>query len=101
MSVVTERESGLLVVDRGQEIKRGPVVAIVGGQWGDEGKGKLINDLARDAYLVIRSNGGDNAGHTIENEFGTYVHHIVPSGMSYPNTINIIGPGAILNPISA
>ena len=74
------------------------VVAIVGAQWGDEGKGRVVDFLAQDAACVIRFQGGDNAGHTVINQFGTFRLHLVPSGIFNPATVNIIGTGAVVNP---
>ena len=74
------------------------VSAIVGGNWGDEGKGKLTDVFAADADFVIRFQGGANAGHTIINQYGKYVLHILPSGVFQEGTVNIIGPGAAFNP---
>ena len=73
------------------------VTAIVGGNWGDEGKGKMTDVFAEDADFVIRFQGGANAGHTIINEYGKYVLHILPSGVFQKGTVNIIGPGAAFN----
>lgn len=73
------------------------VTAIVGGNWGDEGKGKLTDVCAADADYVIRFQGGANAGHTIINEYGKYVLHILPSGVFQPGTVNLIGAGAAFN----
>ena len=73
------------------------VTAIVGGNWGDEGKGKLTDVFAEDADYVIRFQGGANAGHTIINQYGKYVLHILPSGVFQKGTVNIIGPGAAFN----
>ncbi len=73
------------------------VTAIVGGNWGDEGKGKLTDVFAADADYVIRFQGGANAGHTIINQYGKYVLHILPSGVFQKGTVNIIGPGAAFN----
>ena len=78
-------------------IEHDMVTAIVGGNWGDEGKGKLTDVCAADADFVIRFQGGANAGHTIINEYGKYVLHILPSGVFQPNTVNIIGAGAAFN----
>src|ERR671932_646033 len=77
-----------------------PVTAVVGGHWGDEGKGKVINLLARDADLVIRGHGGANAGHTVVNEQGRFAVHLVPAGIFNPRALCIIGPrvGDLLNP---
>lgn len=73
------------------------VTAIVGGNWGDEGKGKLTDVFAENADYVIRFQGGANAGHTIINEYGKYVLHILPSGVFQKGTVNLIGPGAAFN----
>ena len=75
-----------------------PVVAVVGGQWGDEGKGKIIDLLAEEAEFVIRSQGGDNAGHTVVNPLGEFALHLVPCGVFNPAVICIIAPGVALNP---
>jgi adenylosuccinate synthase len=76
------------------------VTAIVGAQWGDEGKGRIIDYLAQHADVVIRFQGGDNAGHTVINEFGKHALHLIPSGIFNPNTTNIIGSGCVVNPQS-
>ena len=75
-----------------------PVFAVVGGQWGDEGKGKVIDMLAGRAHVVIRAQGGDNAGHTIVNSQGKFALHLVPAGIFNPETLCVIGPGVALNP---
>lgn len=77
-----------------------PVTAIVGAQWGDEGKGRIIDYLAQEADVVIRFQGGDNAGHTVINQFGKHALHLIPSGIFNPNTQNIIGSGCVVNPQS-
>jgi adenylosuccinate synthase len=74
------------------------VVAIVGGQWGDEGKGKVIDLLAEKAQLVARFSGGDNAGHTVINPLGEFRLHLVPSGIFYPQVTCVIGNGVAINP---
>jgi adenylosuccinate synthase len=76
------------------------VTAIVGAQWGDEGKGRIIDYLAQNVDVVIRFQGGDNAGHTVINEFGKHALHLIPSGIFNPNTQNIIGSGCVVNPQS-
>jgi len=76
------------------------VTAIVGAQWGDEGKGRIIDYLAQEADVVIRFQGGDNAGHTVINEYGKHALHLIPSGIFNPNTQNIIGSGCVVNPQS-
>lgn len=75
-----------------------PVIAIIGGQWGDEGKGKIVDMLAERAQLVARFSGGDNAGHTVINPYGEFRLHLVPSGIFYQNVICIIGNGVVINP---
>jgi adenylosuccinate synthase len=74
------------------------VTAVVGAQWGDEGKGRIIDFLAQEADVVIRFQGGDNAGHTVINEYGKHALHLIPSGIFNPNTQNIIGSGCVVNP---
>jgi adenylosuccinate synthase len=74
------------------------VVTIVGGQWGDEGKGKIIDLLAEKAKIVARFSGGDNAGHTVINPYGEFRLHLVPSGIFYPQVTCIIGNGVAINP---
>ncbi len=71
--------------------------AIVGANWGDEGKGKITDMYAADSDLVIRFQGGANAGHTIINEKGRFALHLLPSGVCYSHTVNIIGNGVALN----
>ena len=77
-----------------------PVSTVVGAQWGDEGKGRVIDFFAQDADMVIRFQGGDNAGHTVINEFGTFRLHLVPSGIFNPVTKCIVGAGTVVNPDS-
>jgi adenylosuccinate synthase len=69
----------------------------VGANWGDEGKGKTTDYFAQNADIVVRFQGGSNAGHTIINEQGKFVLHLLPSGVLYPNVINILGPGVAVN----
>lgn len=73
------------------------IKAIVGANWGDEGKGKLTDVFASEADVVVRFQGGNNAGHTIINEYGRYSLHMLPSGIFYKHTTNIIGNGVALN----
>lgn len=73
------------------------VKAIVGANWGDEGKGKITDMLAESSDMVIRFQGGANAGHTIINNFGKFALHSLPSGVFYPHVTNIIGNGVALN----
>jgi adenylosuccinate synthase len=73
------------------------VTAIVGANWGDEGKGKIVDCLSSRADIVVRFQGGQNAGHTIINEHGRFVMHLLPSGVFYPGIINVLGPGVALD----
>ena len=76
-----------------------PVIAVVGGQWGDEGKGKIIDLLARRAQVVVQAQGGNNAGHTIVNEqVGKFALHLVPAGIFNPATLSN-EYGVALNPV--
>ena len=72
------------------------VKAIVGANWGDEGKGKITDMLAADSDIVIRFQGGANAGHTIINEYGKFALHLLPSGSFNQNVTNMIGNGVAL-----
>jgi adenylosuccinate synthase len=74
------------------------VIAVVGAQWGDEGKGRVVDYLATDADLVIRYGGGNNAGHTVVNPHGHFKLHLIPSGIFYPATRNLLGGGVVINP---
>ncbi len=75
-----------------------PVIAVIGAQWGDEGKGKVVDLLAEKAGVVARFSGGDNAGHTVINPYGEFRLHLIPSGIFYPYTVAIIGNGVVINP---
>lgn len=75
-----------------------PAVVVVGLQWGDEGKGKIVDFLSREAQLVIRHQGGNNAGHTVFVGEDRYILHLIPSGVLYPNTLCAIGNGVVVNP---
>jgi len=75
-----------------------PLVAVVGVQWGDEGKGKIVDLLAEKASLVGRFSGGANAGHTVCNPYGEFRLHLMPSGIFYPHTVCIIGNGVVVSP---
>jgi adenylosuccinate synthase len=74
------------------------VTVVVGAQWGDEGKGRIVDYLAQRAQMVIRFQGGDNAGHTVVNDYGTFALHIIPSGIFNPDTACIVGAGTVVNP---
>ena len=73
------------------------VRAIVGANWGDEGKGKITDMLAKESDIIIRFQGGSNAGHTIINDYGKFALHLLPSGVFYSHTTSIIGNGVALN----
>ena len=73
------------------------VTAIVGACWGDEGKGKITDTLAKQADVVVRFQGGSNAGHTIINDYGRFALHLLPSGVFYSHITNVIGNGVALN----
>ncbi|WP_199616274.1 adenylosuccinate synthase [Paenibacillus alkalitolerans] len=73
------------------------ITAVVGANWGDEGKGKITDVLAAQSRYVVRYQGGSNAGHTIINQFGKFALHLLPSGVFYPEVVNVIGPGVALN----
>ena len=75
-----------------------PAYAVIGGQWGDEGKGKVIDYLAGDVDSVVRYAGGNNAGHTVVNDKGTFQLHLVPSGICWPDVYGIIGNGVVVDP---
>ena len=74
------------------------VTVLVGGQWGDEGKGKVIDLLADTVDMVIRSQGGNNAGHTVVTGGKEHRFHLIPSGILYPRTTCIIGHGVVVDP---
>ena len=74
------------------------VTAVLGAQWGDEGKGKLVDVLARDGDIVARFSGGNNAGHTVITEQGEFKFHLLPSGVVWPHTLNVIGNGVVVDP---
>ena len=75
-----------------------PAYAVLGAQWGDEGKGKIIDFLARDADVVARFSGGNNAGHTVINDMGDFSLHLIPCGVFRQNVMNIIGNGVVVDP---
>ena len=73
------------------------VTAVVGANWGDEGKGKITDYIARQADVVVRFQGGNNAGHTVINDYGKFALHLLPSGVFHSHVTNVIAPGAALN----
>ena len=74
------------------------VLAIIGAQWGDEGKGKIVDELSMHADFVVRYQGGSNAGHRVVHEQGEFSFRLVPSGILFPNTKCIIGNGVVVDP---
>jgi adenylosuccinate synthase len=74
------------------------VIAVVGAQWGDEGKGRVVDYLADEADLVVRYGGGNNAGHTVVNPHGHFKLHLIPSGIFHPGTRNLLGNGVVIHP---
>lgn len=77
-----------------------PLDIVVGIQWGDEGKGRIVDLLAADADYVARFNGGDNAGHTVTVGSQTFKLHLVPSGVVHPHAVSMIGNGVVVNPVT-
>jgi adenylosuccinate synthase len=77
-----------------------PALVVVGAQWGDEGKGKIVDLLAQTADMVVRYSGGDNAGHTVMNPQGDFSLHTVPSGIFCPQAVCVLGNGMVVNPES-
>ena len=74
-----------------------PATIIMGGQWGDEGKGKLTDALASQASMVVRANGGSNAGHTVKTDKGTFKLHLIPSGILNDDVVCVIGAGVVID----
>lgn len=74
------------------------ITVLVGAQWGDEGKGKMIDYLSGDSDLIVRFQGGDNAGHTVVNDKGVFKLHLIPSGIFEDNCVSLIGTGTVVNP---
>ena len=74
------------------------VTAVLGAQWGDEGKGKIVDFLARDVDIVARFSGGNNAGHTVINEQGEFKLHLVPAGIFWPQATCVVGNGVVVDP---
>ena len=74
------------------------VTVIIGCQWGDEGKGKMVDFMSQDADVVVRVQGGANAGHTIVAGGQQYILHLIPSGILNPKTVCVIGQGVVVDP---
>jgi len=75
-----------------------PAIVVVGGQWGDEGKGKVVDLLSEKAGMVVRFSGGNNAGHTVVNPLGEFRMHVIPCGIFYPGVTSIISNGVVVDP---
>ena len=73
-------------------------ITVVGAQWGDEGKGKIVDLLSGEVDLVVRFQGGNNAGHTVIVDGEKYVLHVIPSGILHPGKVCVIGNGVVLDP---
>ena len=80
-----------------EEVDVVPVTAVVGVNWGDEGKGRVVDYLAQDADVVVRYQGGANAGHTVVNQYGLHRLHLLPSGVFNPSVLNVLGPGMVVD----
>ncbi|MBO7398301.1 MAG: adenylosuccinate synthetase, partial [Clostridia bacterium] len=72
--------------------------AIVGINWGDEGKGRMVDLLTGQYDIVVRYQGGGNAGHTVVNDYGKFALHLLPSGIFHENVVNVLGNGVALDP---
>ena len=77
-----------------------PNIIIVGTQWGDEGKGKIVDYLTETSDVVVRAQGGANAGHTVFNQGQKYVLHLMPSGILWPGKECVIGNGVVIDPLA-
>lgn len=75
-----------------------PAIAVIGAQWGDEGKGKIVDLIAEKVKMVVRFSGGNNAGHTVVNQLGEFKMHLIPSGILYPGVVCLIGRGVVVDP---
>ncbi|MHB1380921.1 MAG: adenylosuccinate synthetase, partial [Thermoleophilia bacterium] len=75
-----------------------PGTVVVGTQWGDEGKGRIIDNLSEKSQMVVRFQGGNNAGHTIITSQGEFKFHLIPSGILYPHVTAVIGNGVVVDP---
>ena len=73
------------------------LTSIAGVNWGDEGKGRMVDLLSRDYDIVVRYQGGNNAGHTVVNERGKFIMNLLPSGILRQETVNILGPGMVID----
>ena len=74
-----------------------PAVIVLGAQWGDEGKGKATDQLGQHTDLVVKFNGGNNAGHTVINHLGKFILNLLPSGILRENVVNVMGNGMVID----
>ena len=77
-----------------------PNTIIVGAQWGDEGKGKIVDYLTESSDIIVRAQGGNNAGHTVIHDDQKYILHLIPSGILWPEKKCVIGNGVVIDPVS-
>ncbi|MCB1080076.1 MAG: adenylosuccinate synthetase, partial [Verrucomicrobiae bacterium] len=77
-----------------------PNIVVAGAQWGDEGKGKIVDWLTESADIVVRPQGGNNAGHTVISDGKTYILHLIPSGILWPGKRCVIGNGVVMDPVA-
>jgi len=75
-----------------------PTILVIGAQWGDEGKGKIVDYLAQRSEIIVRYNGGPNAGHTVVNKYGEFRLHLIPSGIFNQRALSVIGNGVVIDP---
>ena len=75
------------------------ITSVLGGQWGDEGKGKIVDVLTRNYDIIARFQGGPNAGHTLIFDGNKHVLHTIPSGIFHPRAINVVGNGVVIDPV--
>ncbi|MEE8386690.1 MAG: adenylosuccinate synthetase, partial [Dehalococcoidia bacterium] len=75
-----------------------PAIVVVGSQWGDEGKGRVVDLLAQKAQIIARYSAGNNAGHTVINELGEFRLHLIPAGIFYPDKLCLIANGVVVDP---
>lgn len=73
------------------------LTAIVGINWGDEGKGRMVDLLSENSEIVVRYQGGNNAGHTVVNDRGEFKLNLLPSGICRPDVVNVLGPGMVID----
>ena len=95
--VMSSLGKGVTSASLGMLLKKMCIRDSVGINWGDEGKGRMVDYLSESYEVVVRYQGGNNAGHTVINEFGKFALNLLPSGIFRPGTINILGPGTVID----